>query len=427
MHSSSRPYHASSPAGPITLIALMVSLLLLSVASVRGDIVVPGANGSDNDLIITNNTVIDLSQAISAPWDVDNSANAGRGVYDSNKWAVVFKYKSVHIASNATVTFKNHASRAPVVWLVSGDVVVHGVVSLGGQFGATAPNLAEPGPGGARGGMGYFSPGVIAGNGFGIGGGNRGDWGAGGSYGTAGYPDSSPRIYGNPSLVPLIGGSGGGGYSNSSQGGGGGGGALLIASQSKVEISGTVHANGGGSLAGAAGGSGGAIRIVCRELTGSGNVSARSVNAQHYGGLGRIRIERAVYTGTLVLTPDPSIVSLADASSSIVWPPSNAPTVEVVSVGSSLAPKDPRSEFGGLGADIALPQTSRVRVEIETKNVEDAAQVLVRSTPRSGGARDFTAAAKSSIVSDDPLTLRWVADVPVGVGYSALQVHVIRP
>ena len=38
------------------------------------------------------------------------------------KWDLVFKYTSVNVAAGATVTFKNNASRALVVWLVSGNV-----------------------------------------------------------------------------------------------------------------------------------------------------------------------------------------------------------------------------------------------------------------------------------------------------------------
>ncbi len=57
------------------------------------------------------------------------------------------------MASGATVTFKNHASCAPVVWLVNGNVTIVGTVSLDGQQNQPPGTLAEPGPGGFRGGM----------------------------------------------------------------------------------------------------------------------------------------------------------------------------------------------------------------------------------------------------------------------------------
>ena len=90
--------------------ALLTAALLCRAV---GDIVVPGANGTDGVLVVGTDTVIDLSKAVTAAWNSDNSANVGKGVYDASKWAVVFKYSDVNILSNATVTFKNHPSRAP--------------------------------------------------------------------------------------------------------------------------------------------------------------------------------------------------------------------------------------------------------------------------------------------------------------------------
>ena len=140
--------------------------------AVRAAIIVPGANGTDGALNLTANTVIDLSQAVTGAWDNDNTANAGKGVYDPAKWAVVFKYTEVNIAAGATVTFKNHASRAPVVWLVSGNVKIEGSVSLNGQSAQPAPILPEPGPGGFRGGAATLALGSVTGSsGFGMGGG----------------------------------------------------------------------------------------------------------------------------------------------------------------------------------------------------------------------------------------------------------------
>jgi hypothetical protein len=108
-------------------------------------------------------------------------------VYDSEKWAVVFKYSSVTIQGGATVTFRNHASRAPVVWLVNGDVTIDGTVSLDGQNSLWAPWLAEPGPGGSRGGSGSYAPGATEAAGFGPGGGPiSGGVGYGGSFASVG-------------------------------------------------------------------------------------------------------------------------------------------------------------------------------------------------------------------------------------------------
>ena len=168
----------------------------MSMAAARAALNIP-SDGSDGALVITANTVIDLSQAVTGNWDANNSANAGKGIYDSSKWAVVFKYSSVTIQGGATVTFKNHASRAPVVWLVQGDVTINGTVSLDGQGHQPPPLLAEPGPGGFRGGAGDYAVGAADAAGFGPGGGafkayvsnglfGEGEVGGAGSYGSVG-------------------------------------------------------------------------------------------------------------------------------------------------------------------------------------------------------------------------------------------------
>ncbi len=95
--------------------------------------------------------MIDLSQAITGQWNADNSANPGNGVYDPTMWAVVFKYAGVNIPSGVTVTFLNHASRCPVVWLVQGNCTIAGSVVLDGESYTSDGSIPESGPGGFRG------------------------------------------------------------------------------------------------------------------------------------------------------------------------------------------------------------------------------------------------------------------------------------
>ena len=400
------------------------------------------SDGSDGALVISANTVIDLSQAVNANWEANNSGgNAGKGVYDAAKWAVVFKYSSVTVNAGATLTFKNHASRAPVVWLVKGDVTINGTVSLDGQASVPPPALAEPGPGGFRGGAGNYAPGATDAAGFGPGGGgvNIGDsygpFGAAGSYGSVGY--GGRPAYGNPSLIPLIGGSGGGGrernYTSDPKSGGGGGGAILIASTGVLSINGSVLANGGSGNRNSnaaydyANGSGGGIRLVAETLAGSGIVQTMGGTGVFNGGLGRIRLERTLNTSSLQVTPDPSVVPLLNGDTPQIWPPAGSPTVKIVSIGSQIAPTDPRAEFGVIGADVTLPQVTTTPVIVETSNVERASAVTVRVTPRSDGNFTETTATVSATVSENPLVLRWTANVPVKNGYAAMQVKVVRP
>lgn len=417
-----------------SLRSLLASTVLLLSLPLHAALVVPGADGSDGPLLITANTEIDLSNAVDGAWDTNNSANAGKGVYDASKWAVVFKYSSVTINAGATLKFKNHRSRAPVVWLVSGNVTIEGTVSLDGQIGADFPRLAEPGPGGFRGGM-IFSGGVGFGSGFGPGGGQRGNWATGGSYGTLGLKNNTnfpaPPTYGNPSLVPLIGGSGGGAHpdrdNNWPNGGGAGGGALLIASTGTISVMGELRANGGYGRTGS--GSGGGIRLVASAVSGTGKVNALggTINDWNAGGLGRIRIERVTTTSSFAVMPSPSIIQLADNSTALIWPPTSAPKVEVVSIGGSAAPADPSASFDNFPADFVVADVTTTPVVIKTTNVEQASQVKVRVTPRTNGNYTEVDAAVSQVVSTNPLVINWTANLPVSTGASSVIVRVVRP
>jgi hypothetical protein len=321
---------------------------------------------------------------------------------------------------------------------VSGNVTIGGTVSLDGQSYQAAPLLAEPGPGGFRGGSGNFGTGVGASAGFGPGGARRGignsigGIGYAAGYGSAGADGSS--IYGNPSIVPLMGGSGSSGPSAGGwqwAGGSGGGGAILIATSNILFLNGSIRSNGGASpnfngdyYTFGGGASGGAVRIIADSFEGTGALAAMG---SYNGGTGRIRIERVTNTSALVPTPDPSVVDLAPNTTALLWPPTGAPEVRVVSVGGTNAPTDPKAGFGTIGADVALPSASTTAVIVETTNVEAASVVKVRATPRSNADFSEVNATLESTVSTSPLVIRWTATLPVGTGYNAVQARVIRP
>ena len=374
------------------------------------------SDGSDGGLHVTSNTVIDLSLAVTGDWDDDNSAHAGVGIYDSNKWAVVFNYTNVTIAAGQTVSFKNHPSRAPVVWLVAGNVTIDGVVDLYGRGTRNYPEEAFGGPGGFRGGV-ASSGSIESGPGFGPGGGHRQEGYP--SYGSVGY--QGPPVYGNASLLPLIGGSGGGGSYGKS--GGGGGGAILIACADTLSLAGEIRANGGRGPGGSGqgGGSGGAIRLVAETVSGNGTLNATG-NAD-----GRIRIERVSSPDTLAVSPSPSLVVLDPGATPLLWVPADGPAIRIVSIGGETAPAEPRASLGAEGADLVLVQTNSVPVVVETRNVEESSQVQVRLAPRGGGDFLTRSAVVQQIVSTNPPVILWKANVPTGPGYSVVQVRVIRP
>jgi hypothetical protein len=199
-----------------------------------------GSDGSDGAFNPQFSVVIDLGNAATGTWDTP-SAVAGNGVYDPTLWAVVFKYTTIDIPAKVTVTFINHPSGAPVVWLASGNVTISGSVKLDGANGGSSSmpfSYAEPGPGGFAGGVRLnASPSIPASAGFGPGGGGQTEDGT--------YWNS----YGNVNILPLVGGSGGGGGypPQTGTGGGAGGGAILVASSGSITLnaSGTMTADGG--------------------------------------------------------------------------------------------------------------------------------------------------------------------------------------
>jgi hypothetical protein len=120
-------------------------------------------------------------------------------------------------------------------------------------------------------------------------------------------------------------------------------------------------------------------------------------------------------------------VNLGDGATPLIWVPANGPSVRVLSIGGNPSPADPRAEFGAIGADVVLPLVTNTTVVLETTNVEQAALVKVRATPRANGNFTTATASVTEVVSEDPLVLRWTATVPVNTGYSAIQVQVVRP
>lgn len=361
-----------------TLIATLATALVFSVGSAQ--ITVP-SDGSDGAFNAGGDYVFNLAEAPTASWNTP-APIPGKGVYDPVQWAVVYKFSSFTY-NGGNMYFTPHPSGAPVVILVQGSVYINGTLGLnGGNQNGTA--LANPGPGGFRGGATrYVLPGSA---GFGPGGGdyqNAVDNPGSGSYGTLGNGPSGP-LYGNPKIIPLIGGSGGAGRSNSVnfEGGAGGGGAVLIAAQNSITLnSGNIAAYGGSSGWGQGGGSGGAIKLVADTVT-VGASFTLNATGQTGGGSGRIRIEANTRTISGATLPIPSTTNAGTTPQ--IWPDSTTPKLEIISVGGTASPSDPRANL--FQPDVELTSGGDKNIVVHAYNVptDGTWQVQVRMTPRNG-------------------------------------------
>ena len=400
----------------ITLAALGLAACLQPA---HAQLVVP-SDGSDGALTLglsPTNVVIDLSQAVPGVWNADNSANAGKGIYDSNKWAVVFKYSSVSIPAGVAVSFINHPTHAPVVWLVQGNVAINGSVNLNGAAGTSsalqALTPAEPGPGGFRGGA-YGPQGT--GSGLGPGGGSPGNsqnFGGAGEYSTS---------YGNPSVLPLIGGSGAGAYPAYPAGSAAGaaGGSLLVGAAGTVTIVGGVYAKGGSSPSFAGSGSGGAVRLIGSQILGSGEINCMGGSGYATGDAGRIRIESPVLAASLRTYPE--TIAVPPATPPLIWPPDVAPKVRVVSVDTFAAPADPTAPLVS-SADVAIQNDTPAVIMLETSNFPIEGIVQVRAAQKWGTASWI----RAYYVSGNQATAQWRATNTFVKGYTTLQARATAP
>lgn len=359
-----------------------------------------GSDGSDGPFVFvldqgsTTTMTVDLRLAADGPWTLPSPA-AGQGVYDAANWAVVFKYTTIQVPAGKTVRFTNHRSGAPVVWLATGNVLIEGTVTLDGSAGASGslgPRFAEAGPGGfdggARGNDAVFDP---ASGGFGPGGAFAGlttVFGGGGGFAVSGNPGSGGQplggsAYGNPTLVPLIGGSGGSagvGASSGSQSGnaGAGGGAITIAATFPSTITivsgGIIRVQGGGGgFTSAGAGSGGAIRLVANTVTVNGQMFANGgtggTGGSGSGAAGRIRIDSPTVLGSGSISPTYTSAFTCRPVFQAV------PTIRVVEIGGQAVPADPSARITTI--DTQVNAATPVDVEVAGTGIPVTAQVTV--------------------------------------------------
>ena len=375
--------------------SLLTTLVLFGgISTAFAQLIIP-SDGSDGTFSPAANIEVDLSQAVTGTWSDDNTANTGKGIYDATKWAIVFKYASINVPVGVTVTFKNHPSHAPVVWLVQGGVDIAGTVSVNGKAGTTGTDAlipAEPGPGGFRGGA--MGP---AGNGAGLGPGGGGR----GSYSSS---------YGNPQILPLIGGSGS--EPRNATSGASGGGAVLIAAPGTIQINGTVsalHAFASDFPSG-----GGAVKLIANQVTGTGTLNS--------GYDGRLRIEANSLSSSVITTP--STIAVAPGTTPTIFQSATSPTVKIVSVDGINSPADPMAPLVS-SADIAIQKNTPVTIVLETCNFATAGAVVsVRVANKFGGYGWYHATLDSGGTS----TLStWRVSTTLVPGFVTLQAPATAP
>ena len=349
-----------------------------------------GSDGSDGAFHPTSDICIDLSKAAGATWN-SSSPTSGEGIYDVEKWAVVYKYASVTIPAGVTVRFSNHPKGAPLVWLVQGDVTIEGNIILDGMAGDLTSEFPLPGPGGFCGGRAGLN-GQESSGGFGPGGANHtgGAQGAGGGYATEGESETGLAgggIYGNEQITPLIGGSGG--SAGVTGNGGAGGGAILIAANGCIDIAAgaTISARGGnGGAAAGGGGSGGAVRLMAGTISGNGHLIATGGTAGGVGvgdgGMGRVRLEAGTIEFTGTAEP-----AATHGTPDFVFQPNSTAVLRLIGVNTSVVPADPAAAI--FTADLSTRNSDSVVLTIEGKNIQTGITVTVHVRPEAGAALSF--------------------------------------
>jgi len=216
--------------------------------------------------------------------------------------------------------------------------------------------------------------------------------------------------YGNPEILPLLGGSGGGSSSawSTPYAAASGGGAILVAAGNAITINGTISAA-GQSPYGYTDSGGGAIRLVANQILGSGTVSAA-----------RTRTEANSISPQLVITPN--TVAVPPGTTPVVWPPTNSPTVSIVSVNSVNAPTDPLAAVA-TSSDLYISTNSAVAILLQTQNFPPNGSVSVRVTPKYGNYWNVSA----SYVSGNFSASTWKATTTPPSGFFVLQAHATSP
>jgi hypothetical protein len=319
----------------------------------------------------------------------------------------IFKCTTITVAIGTTLSFTPNAMNTPVYLLATSNVTINGTVNIAGANGTTVFG-GQGGPGGFDGGapgQGMNQPGAGLGPGAGeIGIVGNGANGAGpGSYGSVSALGSTNKgsTYGSPLLVPLIGGSGAGGQIGGS-GGGGGGGAILIASNTRIDVAGTINAASG--LSNYNDGSGGAIRLLAPVVAGTGtlNVSGR------WGGDGRVRLDSLDRSGANFLySAGPATVS--SGALMLVFP-NPLPRLDIIEAAGTQIPVGTTTP---VIVQLPFGSSTNRTVTVRAQDFNAAVPIAVTLTPEQGTPVTYTGVIDN--LSVNPATNVFNVVVPVNV------------
>jgi len=316
-----------------------------------------------------------------------------------------------------------YSPNVPLTILSQGDIRIQGGGNQGvhlyfqGTIGRAVPgSVPNFSVAGGKGGPGGFDGGASGDGGAAPANGSAGFGPAGGPGGLSaaaavtgffgGVATPSPL---NPSLTPLSGGSGGGGGAGiapatlscetnptgfSGGSGGGGGGALLLAASGKVSIEGgsTIHIEGGTGgvnnntscrLYGG-GGSGGALRVVGSEITGSGTIEAGG----GFRGDGGLRAPGAFVRFEAGLNTFTGPVNAASGGSFLSFPtapvPANQPSLRIASLGGSQAPALATATLTNPDITFANAISAPVTLQMAASNVPLGTTINIKVVPANG-------------------------------------------
>jgi hypothetical protein len=202
--------------------------------------------------------------------------------------------------------------------------------------------------------------------------------------------------------------------------GGAGGGAICIAAAGSISLNGLINANGGNHIGFfSGGGSGGAVRLVSKSVTGNGRIQAVN-NTNLANNYGRIRIESDLLSSAIVTIPE--TIGVPPADPPILWPAANAPKARIVSVDAVAAPEDPTSPVVA-AADLAIQNNEPVNILIETKDFPIEGVVQLAVIPKFGGRSWMTATR----VSGDITKATWRVITSLPQGFVTLQARATQP